>query len=138
MSNINELQKHIGFMQRYKSIDTTIFDSRIKIAKAQKNLSKLKEIHEELFTKILKEAKVNFVIENLPKYGQDVNSKMKSEVNAKSIHNTINDFAKAKNAVVFRDNAYIWFESNNDAKYVHSLLNGMQLGNNIIKTKYIV
>lgn len=137
MSTINEIQKHINFMQRYKSIDTSLFDARIKIAKAQKNMTKLQEIHYELLLKILKGAKVNLIIENLPKYGQCRNSNKQSEVNAKSIHDTINEFGEVNDAVVFRDNAYIWFKTTNDAKNVHSLLNGMQIGNNIIKTKYI-
>ena len=137
MTNISEIQKHINFMERYKSINKSSFDTRIKIAKAQKNMTKLSEIYEELLLKILKGAKVNFVIKNLPKYGQNQNNREVTEVNAKSIHDTMNEFGKVNDAVVFRNNAYIWFASNNDAKYVHSLINNMQLGKNIINTKVL-
>ena len=137
MANISEIQKHISFMERFKTINKSAFDTRIQIAKAQKNMTKLKEIHEELLLKILKGAKVNFVIKNLPKYGQNQNNREVAEVNAKSIRDTMNEFGKVNDAVVFRNNAYIWFESDNDAKHVHSLINNMQLGKNIIITKVI-
>ena len=134
MSTISEIKKHINFMERYNSIDKSQFEVRIKIAKAQKNNVKLTEIHEELLSKILKGAKVNFIIKNLPKYGQTQNSTVQTEVNAKSIHDTMKEFGKVNDAVVFRNSAYVWFESNNEAKFVHSLINNMQLGNNIINT----
>ena len=138
MANISEIQKHINFMERYKSINKSPYDVRIKIAKIQKNMTKLREIHEEMLLKILKEAKVNFVIKNLPKYGHNQNNRELAEVNAKSIHDTMNEFGKVNDTVVFRNNAYVWFESINDAKQVNSLINNMQIGKNIINTKVII
>jgi hypothetical protein len=134
---VNELQKNINFMERYNYIDRTKYDTKIKVAKAQKNESKLKDVYNTIFYKVLKGAKVNFVISNLPEFGIDNKTGNKIEVSSKIIHNTMSEFGHVSDVIIYRNNAYVWFDSLEDAKNVHNLINNMQIGDNIVKTQLI-
>ena len=81
---------------------------------------------------MLKDAKINFVIQNVPDIGTNKDNNQPEAITAKAIHDTMNQFGKVNNAVVFRKHAYIWFDSIKDAKVTHKLLNGMAIEKNII------
>ena len=124
--------KHAIFLERYA-----------KISEASKNMF-LTEIHkstprmQEAFAKLIKEqllcANISLVIENVPDYGIRKSDNLPDRITARSIHDTIGQFGSVRDAVVFKNHAYVWFDEIDDAYNTHSLINQMKMGDNIIKT----
>jgi RNA recognition motif-containing protein len=130
-------QMQVDFLKRYSKVCTKNLASRVKIAQLRKDDKAAVELYKTTIAKMLKDAKINLVIQNVPIYGVRSDDKVVEFVDAKSIHETMAQFGKVKNAVVFNRDAYIWFKSNDDAQATQKLLNGMEMNNNIIKTVYV-
>ena len=79
----------------------------------------------------------NFMIKNLPIFAIQSSNKKKVKVSYANMRDTFNEFGQVKKLKLFRGNAYIGFESKKDATETHNLINNMQMGENIIKTKVI-
>ena len=127
--------KHAIFLERYA-----------KISEASKNMF-ITEIHkstpriQEAFAKLIKEqllcANISLVIENVPDYGIRKSDNLPDRITARSIHDTIGQFGSVRDAVVFKNHAYVWFDEIDDAYNTHSLINQMKMGDNIIRTSVV-
>ena len=133
----NEYQKHVDFLKRYSNVSMKDFDLRVKVAKMKKDEKAIEQIYKNLISKMLKDAKINFVIQNVPDVGTNKDNNQPEAITAKAIHHTMAQFGQVNNAVVFRKHAYVWFDSIKDAKTTHKLLNGMAIEKNIINTTFV-
>ena len=133
----HEYQKHISFLKSKTDLDISIFELKLKVAKLQNNHSKVDELYKIMLLKLLKSMKFNFMIQNLPEYGTNSQNGNLELVTSKCIHDTLEQFGTVSNALVFKNNAYVWFKKNNKAQEIHKILNGMQINKNIIQTTYI-
>lgn len=133
----HEYQKHVDFLKRYSEVSMKDFDLRVKVAKMKKDEKALNDIYKNLISKMLKSAKINLVVQNLPEIGTNKDNNQPEFITAKVMHDTMAQFGKVNNAVVFRKHAYIWFDSNKDAQYTHNTLNGMAIEKNIINTSFV-
>lgn len=132
-----ELCKHAIFLERYARISEAskgIFLARAHAAKALKNVHKMNEAFAKLIKEQLLCANVSLVIENVPNYGVRQCDNLPDRITAKSIHDTMWQFGSVRDAVVFKNHAYIWFDDMDDAFRTHSLINQMKMGDNIITT----
>lgn len=132
--------KHVEFLTRYAPIPYYVVDKfvvRAQTAKILKSIPRMENAFADLIKKQLKLAKINFVIENVPNYGTRKCDNLPDRITAKSIHDTMWQFGSVRDAVVFKNHAYIWFDDMDDAFRTHSLINKMQMGDNIIETAVI-
>ena len=126
--------KHISFLSRYHNPSTQ------EIARFSKLISRkdtMKDGVIGMVTCLLKGAGINLVIENLPKFGTRKTDNLPDPITAKSIHHTMEQFGGVKNAVVFDNHAYVWFDADDDAFHTHSVINNMMMGDKIITTQPI-
>ena len=129
--------KHAIFLERYAKISEAsknLFLSRANVAKLRKNVSRMQEAFAKLIKDQLLCANISLVIENVPDYGIRKSDNLLDRITARSIHDTMGEFGSVKDAVVFKNHAYIWFDDIDDAYNTHSLINKMKMGNNIIRT----
>ena len=135
-----EYCKHAMFLERYAKISEAsknTFMARARVAKALKNVVKMQEAFAKLIKEQLLCANVSLVIENVPDIGVRASDNLPDRITAKSIHDTMWQFGSVRDAVVFKNHAYVWFDEIDDAYNTHALINQMQMGNNIITTKVI-
>ena len=116
--------KHVAFLERYAKVSEAskgLFLARARAAKALKNVPKL--IKEQLLC-----ANISLVIENVPDYGVRKSDNLPDRITARSIHDTMGQFGSVKDAVIFKNHAYVWFDEIDDAYNTHALINQMKMG----------
>ena len=80
----------------------------------------------------------NFTIKNLPIFAMRKSDNQKVKVTYAAMKDTLNELGgKVERIEIFKGTAYIKFNSKMEAKEIHDLINNMQMGNNILKTKVI-
>ena len=79
----------------------------------------------------------NFMIKNVPLYAQNSATKKDVKVTYAALRDTFNEFGTVKKISVFRGVVFLTFKTKKQAEETHNLINNMQLGKNIIKTKVI-
>ena len=129
--------KHVEFLTKYARIDPIVLDKftvRAQTAKILKSVPRMKDAFSTLIKHQLKAAGVNLVIENVPNYGTRQCDNLPDRITAKSIHDTMWQFGSVRDAVVFKNHAYVWFDDLDDAYRTHSLINNMKIEHNTIST----
>ena len=111
--------------------------ARARAAKALKNVAKMNEACSKLIKEQITRAKISLVIDNVPTYGIRKCDNIPDRITAKSIHDTMWQFGSVRDAVVYMDHAYVWFDEMDDAFHTHSLINQMKMGDNIITTSVV-
>ena len=135
-----DLCKHAIFLERYAKVSEAsknLFLARARAAKALKSVPKMTEAFSKLIKEQLMCANVSLVIENVPNYGVRQSDNLPDRITAKSIHDTMWQFGSVRDAVVFKNHAYVWFDEIDDAYNTHALINQMKMGDNIITTAVI-
>ena len=79
----------------------------------------------------------NLLIKNIPLFAVRSSDRKKVKVSYANMRDTFNDFGHIKKLEIFKGNAYLGFKTGKEASETHKLINNMQLGENIIKTKVI-
>ena len=128
------------FLDRYANIThktKEIFLARARAGKALRSIPTIKDAFAKLIKEQIKSSKVNLIIDNLPKYGIRKCDDCPEDITCRSIYDTMSDFGTVRDAVVFNNQAYIWFDEIEDAYNTHTLINQMKMGDNIITT-YVV
>ena len=132
--------KHAIFLERYAKISEAsknLFMSRANVAKLRKSTHRMREAFAKLIKEQLLCANISLVIENVPDYGIRKSDNLPDRITARSIHDTIGQFGSVRDAVVFKNHAYVWFDEIEDAFHTHSLINQMKMGDNIIRTSVV-
>jgi hypothetical protein len=135
-----DLCKHVEFLTRYGQIPWDVkakFIVRAKTAKILKSGPRMTEAFSMLIRRQLMVAGINFVIENVPNYGVRCSDNLPDRITAKSIHDTMWQFGSVRDAVVFKNHAYVWFDDLSSAETTHKLINNMMMGNSIISTAVV-
>ena len=88
-------------------------------------------------TELIKANGYNFIIKNVPLYAQSSATKKDVKVTYAALRDTFNEFGTVKRINVFKGVVYLSFKTKNQAEETHNLINNMQMGKNIIKTKVI-
>ena len=123
--------KHVIFLERYAKISEAskgLFLARARAAKALKNVPKMTEAFAKLIKEQLLCANISLVIENVPDYGVRKSDNLPDRITARSIHDTMGQFGSVKDAVIFKNHAYVWFDEIDDAYNTHALINQMKMG----------
>ena len=135
-----DLCKHSEFLTRYGDIHPDAkekFMMKARFAKIRKDVTRVKEAFSMLIRHQLKTAGINLVIENVPNYGTRCSDNLPDRITAKSIHDTMWQFGSVRDAVVFKNHAYVWFDDLSSAETTHKLINNMMMGNSIISTAVV-
>ena len=96
-----------------------------------------KECMEKYENELMKINGFNILIKNVPLFAIRSSDRKKVKVSYSNMRDTFNDFGHLKKLEMFKGNAYIGFKTKKEASDTHKLINNMQLGENIIKTKVI-
>lgn len=132
--------KHVEFIMRYaKPTPDEIhnFEVRAVAAKCMKDVSKMEKAFKYILSIIMKRAGINLVIENVPDYGIRKSDNLPDKISARVMHDTMAEFGDVKNAVVFKNRAYVWFTNIDDARKTHELINNMMIDKSIITTAVV-
>tara|TARA_R110000803_G_scaffold165929_2_gene229329 strand:- start:320 stop:766 length:447 start_codon:yes stop_codon:yes gene_type:complete len=135
-----DMCKHVEFLTRYADIPYDVKDKfvvRAQTAKILKDVPRMKDAFANLIKYQLKAANINFVIENLPNFGTRKADNLPDRITARSIHDTMWEFGSVRDAVVFKNHAYVWFDDIKDARNTHRIINNMMIENNIISTAVV-
>jgi len=92
---------------------------------------------EELEKNLMKINKFNFIINNIPKKAMEQNSKKNVKITYSNMRETLSQFGKVQKIEIYHGTVYVQFITFQQAFSTHELINNMQLGENIIKTKVI-
>jgi hypothetical protein len=128
------------FLERYAKISEAsknLFMSRANVAKLRKSTPRMRQAFAKLIKEQLLRANISLVIKNVPDYGIRKSDNLPDRITARSIHDTMGEFGSVRDAVVFKNHAYVWFDEIDDAYNTHSLINQMKMGNNIITTSVV-
>ncbi len=79
----------------------------------------------------------NFMIKNVPLYAQSSATKKDVKVTYAALRDTFNEFGTVRKISVFKGVVFLTFKTKKQAEETHNLINNMQMGKNIIKTKVI-
>jgi len=96
-----------------------------------------KERLETYENELMKINNFNLLIKNIPLFAVRSSDRKKVKVSYANMRDTFNDFGQVKKLEIFKGNAYLGFKTGKEASETHKLINNMQLGENIIKTKVI-
>lgn len=132
--------KHVAFLERYAKVSDVVMNDfllRARAAKILKSVPKMTEAFARLIKEQLLCANITMVIENVPDYGVRKSDNLPDRITARSIHDTMGEFGSVRDAVIFKNHAYVWFEDTKDALRAHSLINQMRMGNRIITTSVV-
>ena len=132
-----EMSKQICFLARYCSpteVEKRKFVLAARAAVLQKNNEKLRKAFTALYSQMLCRSSFNFLIKNLPENGTNKYTNEREVITAKVMHETLQEFANVRDAVVFNHNAYIEFEDPKSAESAHRLINKMMIEQNIVST----
>jgi hypothetical protein len=99
--------------------------------------AKYKEELEKYEMDLMKVNNFNMLIRNVPSFAIQAPEMKKVKVTHSNMRDTFNVFGTVKKIQLFKGNAYISFKTKKQALETHKLINNMQLGENIIKTKVI-
>ena len=98
------------------------------------------EYHEKLENyeiELIKTNGFNFMIKNVPLYAQSSATKKDVKVTYAALRDTFNEFGTVRKISVFKGVVFLTFKTKKQAEETHKLINNMQMGKNIIKTKVI-
>ena len=132
---------HVRFLLRYATPDTKqidAFQTRANMAVVKKDNDKMTEAFKVLIKSQLRAAGITFVMENLPEYAERACDGELERISGKSMHDTMEQFGKVNDVVVYKNHAYVWFENITDSKNTHMLVNNMKIGANIVYTAVVV
>ena len=132
--------KHSEFLSRYAPVDDEVkerFMLKARKAKIIKSVPHMQEAFAKMIKHQIQSARINFVIENVPNYGTRVSDNLPDRITARSIHDTMREFGDVRDAVIFKNHAYVWFEDITDARSAHGMLNNMMIESNIITTTVV-
>ena len=79
----------------------------------------------------------NFMIKNVPLFAQSSSTKKNVKVTYAALRDTFNEFGNVTKISVFKGTVFLTFKTRKQAEETHDLINNMQMGKNIIKTKVI-
>ena len=136
-----EMAKQVSFLRKYCSpseIEKQRFVLSARAAVLQKKQDKLKNAFSILLQHMLSQSSFNFCIKNLPELGTNKYTNEKEPITAKVMHETMQEFADVRDAVVFNHNAYVEFEDPKSAESTHKLINKMMIEQNIVSTSVCV
>jgi len=134
LSEFRSIAPELCKYARVSEASENLFLARARAAKALKSVPKMTEAFSKLIKEQLLCGNVSLVIENIPDYGIRKSNNLPDRITAKSIHDTMRQFGSVRDAVVFKNHAYVWFDEIDDAFTTHSLINQMKMGDNIITT----
>jgi hypothetical protein len=132
--------KHVEFLGRYAKPPYEVVDKfvvRAQTAKILKSVERMENAFAVLIKHQLRMSGINFVIENVPNFGVRSCDNLPDRITAKSIHDTMWQFGSVRDAVVFKNHAYVWFDDVGDAVSTHRIINKMKMGENIISTTVV-
>ena len=109
-------------------------ETHINILKILKMAPRYLTLLEKLETFIIKKAGFNFVLRNIPDYGELCETGQRSKVGYAEVRDTLNQFGKVIQLEIIRGTVYAKFE---DPTRCHKLINNMQMGTNIITTRIL-
>lgn len=84
---------------------------------------------------LLKRSRFNLVIHNMPPWGTERHTDERVVIRYIHLKDTLRQFAKLHDVQRFGPIVYCEFATDEGANETHRLLNGMQIGDNIISTK---
>ena len=79
----------------------------------------------------------NFILSNIPSHAIQAHDNKKVKVTYTAMKDTFNQFGDVYKIEMYKGTAYIKFKTKLQAKETHGLVNNMQIGENIVKTKVI-
>jgi hypothetical protein len=86
---------------------------------------------------LMKLRKFNFMMTNLPKYAKSQSTKKRVRVTHDAMFDTLEQFGDIVDLHTLGETVYVQFLTDTYAHSTHKQLNGMMIGNNIVKTKSI-
>ena len=114
----------------YKKPDLPTFYSKISYSAYTRML-------EELENELMKINEFNFIIKNIPKKAMEQDSRKNVKITYSNMRETLNQFGKVQKIDIYHGTVCVKFRTSQQACGTHELINNMQLGENIIKTKVI-
>ena len=99
--------------------------------------AKYREKLENYEIDLMKANGFNFMVKNVPLFAQSSATKKDVKVTYAALRDTFNEFGTVRKISVFKGVVYLTFKNNKQATDTHKLINNMQMGKNILKTKCI-
>jgi len=106
--------------------------THLQVIKIFKNKSKYLELLEKIEIFIIRTVGFNFIVKNVPEFAQLRETGETTRVGREEMWETLEQFGNLLSLEFMRGIIYAKFE---DPEPCHSLINNMQMGNNIIHTR---
>jgi len=109
--------------------------NQIQVIKLLKDTKKYKEVLEKIEKCILKNAGYNFILRNIPDFGELSETGQRVRIGYSHMRDTLEQFGDVSSIEIIRSTVYAKFT---DPTLCHSLVNNMLMGNNIITSNVVV
>ena len=115
--------------------DISKLSNQIQVIKLLKDSKKYSEILERIEKIILKSAGYNFILRNIPDYGELSETGRRVRIGYSHMRDTLEQFGAVSSMEIVRSTVYAKFD---DPGVCHSLVNNMMMGGNIITSTVLV
>jgi len=106
----------------------------LQLITISRKADKLQGVLDKLEIQIMKSCGFNFAIHNIPTHASDLVTDVVTPTNYENIRATLEQFGKVDQLKIIRGTVYTRFSNSNVCNSTHSLINNMQMGENIINT----
>ena len=106
--------------------------TNIQVIKIFKDPKKYLELLEKVELFIIKNANFNFILKNIPEFGELIETNTMTKIGYQEMKDTLNQFGVVEKIEIIKGFVYVKFDN---PEPCHRLINNMQMGRNIITTK---
>ena len=108
--------------------------THLQVLKILKIASKYLELLEKMELFILRKAGFNFIVRNIPDYGELCETGQRSKIGYQEMKDTLCQFGELERIDIIKGTVYAKFDN---PEPCHKLINNMQMGANIINSRLI-
>ncbi len=136
----SKLTDRVVYLLKLVNCDTIFHDTMInylRLVKSNRNSVKFTEYLMKIENHLLKKSQFNLVIHNIPQYGVISATNEIEQIGYTNMRDTLKQYGKVVLFEIVRGSVFVQFAKKTDALNMHTHINNMMMGENILHTLVI-
>ena len=109
----------------------------LELLNARRDVAKTKILFDKMEAMLSKSIGYNLIIRNIPDVGRLKDTDVEERIGYQHMRDTFKQFGMVEDLAILRGNVYIKYNSAEESKYTHALVNNMLMGSNVITSTFL-
>ena len=109
----------------------------LEILNARRDVAKTRLLFDKMEAMLSKSLGYNLIVRNVPDVGRLKYTDTEERIGYQHMRDTFSQFGTVEDLAIHRGNVYIRYNTEEESKYTHTLVNNMMMGSNVITSSVI-